>query len=548
MQTLSYAGSRPSTAIAPGKLPPLLTVSFACLLAVFGVACIWPTADLLWALWTTDALKSIGMLVPLVSFALVLRAWRAIGWDFQGTWWGLALLVLTSLAVLLRTQAVLVFVVSPQWAVYLPPHSLVVVAYATGVVLLFGGTRLFRASLFPLALLWFVNPVPHIFNVLVDLPLQQVSAHVARGFAHLLGQPLTHDQMRLMFTPDFGMFIAPGCNGIRGAITMGFIALVAGYLNRFRWYATVAVVVAAILLGYLFNLARLCLLVVYYIVALRLPRLQQHGELADYIIGACLFLLAAFLLTWSIRRLGDADAEPASLPTATAVPAAFPRFLQLRFAAMLLFVIFGILRFAPLVAHARDTSAASADSTAMGQFPQHLGAYTLARTWNENLTTGLLLFHWAEYTPADNGPHISVGIAPVIGSHDTLVCHSARGEDPLWHAALVFPTAADPGTSFSAAFFNDGATQFLELTTICTGATCGEYTANRTHLGFVYSRPHPESILAGNPDRPIPILLRAETLDTSMPPDLARHQLATNMQHFLAALNLSALTQPYRRK
>src|SRR6202453_4574915 len=135
----------------------------------------------------------------------------------------------------------------------MPPHSLVAFAYGAGVVLLFGGPRLFRAALFPLVLLWFVNPIPHIFNVYVDLPLQRASAHVARGFAMALGQPLSPDKLRLMFTPDFGMFIAPGCNGIRGAVTMGLIALVAGYLYRFRWRAHAAVVLRAVLLGYGFH-------------------------------------------------------------------------------------------------------------------------------------------------------------------------------------------------------------------------------------------------------------------------------------------------------
>ena len=62
-------------------------------------------------------------------------------------------------------------------------------------------TRLYRAALFPIVLIWFVNPIPHIFNVYVDLPLQRVSAHVARAFAIALGQPLSHDQLSLMFTP-----------------------------------------------------------------------------------------------------------------------------------------------------------------------------------------------------------------------------------------------------------------------------------------------------------------------------------------------------------
>ena len=210
----------------------------------------------------------------------------------EGSWWGLAILAVTIAAVHIRDQAILIFVLSPKWNIYIPPHSLVVFGYVSGAVLLFGGTRLYRAALFPIILVWFVNPVPHVFNVFVDLPLQRVSAHVARAFAMSLGQPLTPDQMRLMFTPNFGMFIAPGCNGIRGAVTMGFVSLVAGYIYRFRWYVHAAVVAGAVLLGYVFNFARLCLLVIYYIVALHIPRLQNKAKLGDYIIGGCLFLIA----------------------------------------------------------------------------------------------------------------------------------------------------------------------------------------------------------------------------------------------------------------
>jgi exosortase J len=281
----------------------------AALAAVLGSLMIAGTAGALWNLWMTDALKSIGMFIPLVSLVLILRAWRSLGWEMEGSWWGLTILVVTSVVVHIRDQAILVFVLSPKWSIYIPPHSLVAFAYGAGVVLLFGGTRLFRASLFPLILLWFVNPIPHVFNVLVDLPLQRASAHVARSFAIALGQPLSPDQLRLMFTPEFGMFIAPGCNGIRGAVTMGFIALIAGYVYRFRWYAHAAVVVGAVLLGYVFNFARLCILVLYYLVALHFHSLQSKAEMGDYVIGACLFLLGTFLLFYVVRRLSESPGQ-----------------------------------------------------------------------------------------------------------------------------------------------------------------------------------------------------------------------------------------------
>ncbi len=523
--------------------------ALAALLSIVGVVTIWPVSRAMWTLWTTDALRSVGMFVPLISLVLILRVWRSLGWEMDGTWWGLVLLAATSVLVYVRQQAVMVFVFSPEWSFYIPPHRLVAFAYGSGMVLLFGGTRLFRAALFPLTLLCFVNATPHGFNVFVDLPLQQASAHVARGFAIALGQKLTPDHLRLMFTPEFGMFIAPGCDGIRGSVTMGLIALVAGYIYRFRWYAQVAVVTSAVLLGYVFNLARLCTLVVYYIVALHFPWLQNRAEMGDYVIGACLFLFATMLLFQAVHWLKAAPGQsrPAAMDQSAFPDARVPSSFYARFAAVLALVLFS--GYGAAHAHTQNKRYAAdvvADRNAPGQFPQQIGKYSLSRTWNENLFAGPLIYHWADYTPADGGPHIAVGISPVIGSHDTLICHSARGEDPLWRSELALPTS-NGSIRFSGAFFNNGVTQSLEATTICNGSSCGEYTSDRPHLGFVYSRPTAQALFAQNRERPIPILLKVETLDTTIPAQVARDAMVQQLRTFLGGTDLDSLTLPYRR-
>ena len=545
------------------RLRAYRAAGLAALLAVLGLSTIWSTMNALWGLWTTDALKSIGMFVPVVSFVLILRVWRSLGWEMEGSWWGLVVLVATAAIVRVRDQSIMVFVLSPKWSIYVPPHSLVVFAYGAGVVLLFGGKRLFRAALFPLVLLWFVNPIPHIFNVFVDLPLQRASAHVARAFAIALGQPLSPDQLRLMFTPEFGMFIAPGCNGIRGAVTMGFIALIAGYLYRFRWYAHAAVVAGAVLLGYVFNFARLCILVLYYLVALHFTSLQDKAEMGDYIIGASLFLLGTFLLFYVVRRLSESPGQikPPAISSAGEGSAidwgsgnsggSGGRSLYLRFAAMLVLVLFSCYGVARAYVHAHSDSYASqmrSDQNAPGQFPPRVGSYTLSRTWNENLFTGPLVFHWAQYVPADGGTPVSIGISPVLGSHDTLVCHSARGEDPLWRDQITLPTAGNVSVNFSGSFFNDGATQYLEATTICNGGSCGEYSSDRTHFGLVYSKPTSKALFTQDPQRPIPILIKAETIDTTLPQAVARQQMIAAVRSFLASVDLDGLTQPYRHQ
>jgi hypothetical protein len=68
-----------------------------------------------------------------------------------------------------------------------------------------------------------------------------------------------------------------------------------------------------------------------------------------------------------------------------------------------------------------------------------------------------------------------------------------------------------------------------------------------SHFGIAYSKPHPETLLSQSPERPIPILLKAETVDTTLPPDVARGQLNKDLTDFLSAVSLESLTRPYRR-
>jgi exosortase J len=515
-------------------------------LSLLGVYAVFTTAQYLWQLWTSDPLKSIGGFVPLLSLFFILRAWRGLGWEMRGTWWGLVVLAATVMLVHLRDHAILELVLSPSWAIFLPPHSLVAVAYVSGAVLLFGGTRLFRAALFPILLMWLVNPVPHFFTLHVDLPLQHEAAKVARAFAHALGQPLTPDQLRLMFTPDFGMFIAPGCDGIRGAITMGLIALAASYFYRFRWWQMALVTFCAVLLGYVFNFIRLCTLVLYYIVALHFKWLQSRAEMGDYVIGALLFLLATVLLFTAIRRFGPTgDLRPPKIVCDAAIAeAAAPRSFWWRWSAFALLVIVGSMSY--LRAEVRERDQVKVDPETAARFPQQIGQYHLERVWNEHmLAGGPLIFYWANYVPADGGTNIAVGVSPFLGAHDSLICHAARGDDWLWHNDLKLDAGGTP-TDFSASFFNDGATQYLEATTLCSGDQCGQVSTARRHFGLIYTPVTAADLMGMEAGKPIPVMLHAETTDTALAPDVARREMTAAVAAFLKPLRVAELTRPYR--
>ena len=521
-------------------LPRRGAVVIVCFCAIFGTFSLYSSALWLIQVWRTDDLKSVGLVVPFLCFGLIVRAWKTVGWSSEGTWWGFAVLAASVVALFLRDQTMLVLTVHKNWLVQLPPVPLVSILYALGMVLLFGGVRLWRAAWFPVLLMGAVLPVPETFSRVVDLPLQHASATVARGFAHLLGEPLTPDNLRLMFTPDFGMFIAPGCNGIRGAVTLGLAAVVIAYLNRFRWFVFVPVVAGAVLLGYLFNFVRLCLLVVYYKIALPFPWLQERAKGADYLIGGCLFVLALYLFFAAAdrlkRRTDDVLPSPAPAPVQELRPAG--PLLWKAGAVVALALVFGLDDMHAL-------RQAQTRNGAIPPMPGQLGGSTLLRSYQDTLTTGVVVYEWGDYQGPAGGPVVSVGISPELDMHDAEVCHIARGEDPVWHGRLAAQTA-DGEAAFVAATYNNGQVQTLEASTMCDAGGCRQYTSATGPMTFVYARPRRVWPMAGDAGRPVPMLLKVQSTDVGAKPEAAEAQMAAELQAFLRGVDLRGLAERFR--
>jgi exosortase J len=524
----------------------------AVLCALVGVVMVYDSAEALYRIWQTDALKSMGMAVPFVCFALVLRAWRSIGWETRGSWWGFVILSVSSLLVFARNQMLLFVTVNKDWLLQLPPLPLLAVIYATGMVLLFGGSRLLRAAWFPVLLMWAVIPVPQTFSHLVDLPLQHAGATVARSFAHLIGANLSASELRLMFAPNFGMFIAPGCDGLRGSITLGLTAIVVGYMYRFRWAVFAPVVFGAVLLGYLFNLIRLCSLVVFDRIAVFFPGLQDHEQLADHIVGGCLFVLALLIFFAIVDKLRNtpADLLPAPPPAeATPGPFAMP-YLTKVVAVLLLCAIFGIE-----ATHAARTSASAATpASKLLPLPNTIGEFSLVHTWNETdpMLAGFVVYEWGEYAAPNDAsgaprPHVWLGISPELGVHDAEVCHIARGEDPTWHGQIEAPSTSGD-IALTAAIYNNGVVQKLEASTVCDAGACRQYSQTSQHVTLVYARPHRDLPLQADQTRPVPVMLRVESGDTQLPATVVEPRLAATLTEFLSHVDLVSLTKPYSQR
>jgi len=521
-------------------------VAFAC--AGVGLLAVSGTVQALAGIWQSDALKSVGLAVPFVCAALIGRDWRDTGWESDGTWWGFFLLAVTVLLVFVRDQTLLIVTVNKNWLLQLPPLPLIAVVYAASFVLLFGGMRLLRAAWFPVLLMWAVIPVPQTFSRRVDVPLQHAGAVVARGFAHLLGVRLNSGELKIMFSPSTGMFIAPGCDGLRGAITMGLTAIAVAYYYRFRWRLFLPLVAGGVLLGYVFNFLRLCAMVIYDKITVSYPRLGPHEELADHIVGACIFVLALAIFFWVVEKLRRP--APATPPPAGESVAAWPVLCKAA-AIVVLAAVFG-------ADYLHESRAQTPRTTVMPALPATLGPYRLVRTWTDQTYEGVVVYSWGEYVgpdkpaatpggPAVPGDHVSLGISPLLSIHDAEVCHIARGEDPTWHGQMETQTPSGTA-SLTAAMYNNGAVQKLEESTVCDGGSCRQYSQTGEHITVVYARPHKELPLQSGDARPVPVLLKVESADVDMPVNVAEAQMAAEIAEFLKTTDLAAVTAGFGRR
>jgi exosortase J len=523
---------------------PKVAIGLACACAAMGLFAVYNTVYTLMDIWQTDALKSVGMAVPFVCFALILRDWREIGWETNGTWWGFVLLAVTVALVFVRDQTLLIVTVNKDWLLQLPPVPLIAVIYAASMVLLFGGPQLLRKAWFPVLLMWAVIPVPRTFSSRIDVPLQHAGATVARSFAHLIGVHLNSTDLKIMFSPDTGMFIAPGCDGLRGSITMGLTALVIAYLYRFRWYVFLPVVAGGVLLGYVFNFLRLCSMVIYDRITVSHPALGPHEPLADHIVGGCIFVIALTIFFSVANKLKQDPSTVAPAAPAAGRVRAWP-IVNKAAAVIVLAAFFG-------ADYVHTSHAKAAQSTAIPPMPASIGEYKLVRTWLDQNYEGAVAYSWGEYAAPDKAPgvpgdHVSLGLSPMQSIHDAEVCHIARGEDPIWHGQMEAASPIGP-VDLTAVMYNNGVVQKLEASTVCDAGACRQYSQTSKHVTLVFAKPHKELPMQSEGARAVPLMVKVSSTDVNVPVSVAEPQMEAELAAFLKIADLLKLTAVYSKR
>jgi len=544
----SALAAQESIPAPPPAAPHPSTLVWCCIAGLVLVGAIGMASILLklWDLWTDDPLKSIGMLIVPVGVMLTLRVWRQCGWELRGSWWGLFPLVLALLCSAFRHSLEARVLAGPIGLNLLSP-KVPLYLFGSGLVILFAGWRVWRRAWFPLALLLCAQPVPYRFLVYGDLPLQDLSAHIARSFAVLIGFPPTSKELlRLMFTPDFGMFIAPGCDGVRGALTMGYLALITGYLKKVSVPRWIAYTVGGVALGYIFNLIRLCALVLYYRIAVGHPGLEHFAKWADYILGGCLFLMATVLFLWMVSRKDPAIAPAAPTPPSPAVWTAQQR-RQFVWRAVvcavssLVFIVPGIhaIRtwhesFSAQVHHGSITPA-----QLNALLPKQLGGYTLNRAWQEN-QNGQISLEMGAYERGERDEAI-LGVWLPTRAHNMHGSWMDRGEDPLQRHDETFLTG-EGLAQFDTAFYSDGVTDSIAGNGYCTPATCIPSPA-RVPEGFTLTIDPTDFETRGT--RAVSIFFRIDRPHAGDQPAAFR-ELASEAKEFVASIDFGEVSRRFQ--
>jgi exosortase J len=521
-------------ALPPGR------VILATVLTVAGSLALLPLWLHIARIWWSDPLRVIGAAFPPIALLGVMAAWRRLHWVMAGSLWGLVPIVIAvQLAKYVNVAPYANVTQSVYWAqIHMGP---VLFLYGAGAVVLFGGWGLLRRASLPLCLLLCVNPVPGSFNVAFDLPLQELSANTARAFAHLIGLHPTGEQLKMMFSPDFGMLIVPGCNGVRGSITLAYLALIYGYTRRLRPAVLLGAGFAALLIGYGMNLLRLCLLVVYYRVGLSVTSIQPYGAGVDYAIGCTVFLLGTMALGFMIRSL-EPPPEAAALSADQTQPAkiALPSKL-FAVSVLCLLVVTGVSLVQERALFSPKAWAEPNETEMLDDLPRSVGAFTLVRSYTEHqYSTGgkpiLVLGEYAGPVGQDGqAAHVTLGLYVASGYHRVIDSKVVRGLRPLSTGAFDAASAKGIPVALGTSLYDDGISQEFNAETNCTASSC-------ENPMVTYQRFRVSDYLTSASGNRLPIVFRMEwPHDDETPSQVLHSRFQATVQEFIRGLDMQAL-------
>ncbi|MGD0896521.1 MAG: exosortase/archaeosortase family protein [Thermoguttaceae bacterium] len=212
----------------------------------------WPTVQHLVRTWSTTDDYGHGFFVPIfAAFLLWLRQSMVDPWPSRGTWWGMGLFAVWAVA---------------RWAnLYLNYERDVDTLFPllAGMALFLGGWRALHWAWPSIVFLEFMVPLPASVAALMSQPLQRVATKTTVYVLQTINVPAIivggHGNVIQLSEAANRLEVENACSGLRMLMLFFAICVGASFVLQARWWEKVVILVSAVPIAILSNVARITL-------------------------------------------------------------------------------------------------------------------------------------------------------------------------------------------------------------------------------------------------------------------------------------------------
>jgi exosortase D (VPLPA-CTERM-specific) len=185
----------------------------------------WDGLSAMWGWWLEAPEYSHSLLIPpLAAFLIWQQKNRLETLNFQGSWWGVVVVLLGGIFLLIGQLATVFTIVQYAYLMTL-----------TGLVLAFTGRKPFRLLFVPLLILLFMIPLPQFVLANLSTKLQLLSSQLGVSLIRLFGISVFVEG-NVIDLGGYKLQVAEACDGLRylfPLMTLGF--LMAYFYKGARW-------------------------------------------------------------------------------------------------------------------------------------------------------------------------------------------------------------------------------------------------------------------------------------------------------------------------
>lgn len=266
------------------------------------LASFYPMLERLVSQWMNDDDMGHGFFVPAVAAYI---AWQRkddiLQVPLQRNYLGIAVMLYAAFQYVLGTVAAENFVTRTS-----------IVFSVAGAVYFVGGKALMRPLAFPIALLFFMVPLPTVIYNQITFPLQLFASAVAEKSLLLLGIPVLRDGNVLELS-EHKLSVVEACSGIRSLLSLTFLSLVYGFFFEPRGWVRGILLIGTIPIAIAANSFRVSVTGVLYEYKSEWAEGFFHTAEGWVIFMFALAMLLAFhhFLNWFTRGIQNARAQAA---------------------------------------------------------------------------------------------------------------------------------------------------------------------------------------------------------------------------------------------